>query len=269
MTPVGARARRPDARVVAAAALVLVGLCAAAGFFLLKDRADPDPAATASAGQPVPSSPTTVVLVPGYGGTPSSVTALAERLRADGHPVAVVTLPGDGTGDIPQMAAELDRVVTAALPTASAVDVVGYSMGGLVARVWARDLGGATVARRIVTVGTPHQGTEAAALAALAGACPPACQQMQPDSELLGRLAAGDPTPAGPAWVSVWSADDETIRPPESSVLEGASNVRLQDGCPGVTVDHGGLVRDAEPLAVLSRAVGSEPWTTPGACLSR
>ena len=254
--------------LTAVAVVVAVLLAAMVGVKLLRHTSDPDPAATVSRSQPVPATPSTVVLMPGFGGSPSSLELLAGQLRAAGHPVAVVTLPGDATGDITEMATALGRAVDSVRPSASAVDVVGYSMGGLVARVWAADQGGAAEARRIVTVGTPNQGTDLAGLAAFAGACPTACQQMEPGSDFLDALGRGDPTPDGPAWITVWSADDDTIRPPDSTSLDGATNVRLQDACPAVVVDHAGLVHEAEPLAVVVSAVGSEPWSRPTGCLS-
>lgn len=60
------------------------------------------------------------------------------------------------------------------------MDVVGHSAGRLVARLWARD--SADDVRRVVTLGSPHHGTEIAALGAAydPGSCPAACLQMVP-----------------------------------------------------------------------------------------
>jgi triacylglycerol lipase len=254
---------RSRVTLVAAAALVAVaGLVVAQRSFW---STDPDPAAAVTAQEPAGQPLSAVVLVPGYGGAPSSVRSLAAALVAAGHPVSTVTLPGDGTGDIVAMAPALADAVSRASASGAPVDVVGFSMGGLVARTWARDLGGAGIARRVVTVGTPNAGTETAALGATLGACPTACQQMVPGSDLLDRLNGSDPTPDGPAWITVRSSTDEVVRPDGTTTMDGASNVLLQSICPDVEVAHGQLVTQPLPLAIVVRAVAQQPWTSPTA----
>ena len=77
------------------------------------------------------------------------------------------------------------------------------------ARLWVRDGGGADMARRVLTLGSPQHGTSQAALGAeFAGSCPPACEQLVPESDLLRRLNAGDETPAGPLWATIRSTTD-------------------------------------------------------------
>jgi triacylglycerol lipase len=135
--------------------------------------------------------------------------------------------------------------------------VVGYSAGGVVARLWVRDRGGAKVTRRILTLGSPHHGTSQAALGAeFAGGCSKACQQLVPDSDLLRRLNAGDETPAGPLWVTVRSTSDQVVTPVDSAALDGALNVVVQDLCPGSTVAHGDLPGNPVVLATLTSALG-------------
>ena len=64
---------------------------------------------------------------------------------------------------------------------AASVDLVGYSAGGVIARLYVRDEGGASVVRRVLTLGSPHHGTDVAALATeVAGGCPTACEQLTP-----------------------------------------------------------------------------------------
>lgn len=208
----------------------------------------------------------TVLLVPGYGGGRGSLTRLAQELIAIGRTATVLTLPGDGTGDLVEQAGILDDAVREALDDgAPSVDVIGYSAGGVVARVWVDRHDGATVARRVITLGSPLHGAELAGTgAALApGACPAACRQLAPGSDLLSGFGE---LPAGLPWFSVWTSDDETVRPPESAVLEGAVNVRIQDVCPARRVSHGALPTDPAVTAVVLGGLGVAPLSAPDAC---
>jgi triacylglycerol lipase len=193
-----------------------------------------------------------VLLVPGYGGSTRALESLADVLRAAGRTAIVVILPGDGTGDLDQQAAVLTRAAQSARSQtgAATVDVVGYSAGGVVARLWARDHGGAAAARRIVTLGSPQHGTDLASLAGslVPGGCPIACQQLATDSPLLDRLNTGQETPTGPTFVSIWTADDKTVIPPDSARLVGALNLSVQSVCSSARVSHGDLPTD--PLVV-------------------
>jgi triacylglycerol lipase len=223
--------------------------------------------------RPVPpqDAPGPVLLVPGYGGGTAGVDALAGRIRASGRTAVVVALPGDGTGDLRRQADALDRAVTEALAGgAPSVDVVGHSAGGVVARIWVQEHDGARKARRIVTLGSPHHGTTlaAAGAGAVPGACPVACQQLAPGSRLLADLAAPVPTP--PAWLALWTVQDETVTPPESARLEGAVSVAVQTLCPDLLVDHSGLPSDPVIGRIVLAALSPAPLTapTPVDCLS-
>jgi triacylglycerol lipase len=210
-----------------------------------------------------------VLLVPGYGGRVTALDQLAAVLRADGRDATVVRLPGSGTGPLAAQATALGAAVDAALAAgAPSVDVVGYSAGGVVARLWAAEDGGAAQARRVVTLGSPHHGTEIAGLASVLapGDCPEACQELTPDSPLLGRLNRGDETPAGPRWVSIWTAGDQVVTPPDSASLEGALDVVVQDVCPGRQVEHGGLPTDPAVQALVVAALGTATPTAPARC---
>lgn len=201
--------------------------------------------------------PGPVLLVPGYGGSTSSLEVLATALRATGRTAEVVTLPGDATGDLRESAAALAAAVDRALAGgARSVDIVGYSAGGVVARLWVRDH--RDQARRVVTLGSPHHGTKVAALGQVfvPGACPVACQQLVPDSDLLKDLNEGDETPDGPQWLALWTEQDETVTPPASARLDGAVNVALQQVCPGLQVGHSQLPRDATVTRIVEQALG-------------
>jgi triacylglycerol esterase/lipase EstA (alpha/beta hydrolase family) len=215
--------------------------------------------------------PGPVLLVPGYGGATGGLDDLAAALRAAGRDATVVALPGDGTGDLGASADALDAAVGRALERtgAGSVDVVGYSAGGVVARLWASD-GGARRARRIVTLGSPQHGTELADLAdgVLPGECPAGCRELATHSDLLRRLNAGDETPAGPTWVSIWTTQDQTVRPPDSARLEGALNIPVQSVCAGARVGHGDLPTDplVERMVLTELAAGRPTPLGPSDC---
>jgi triacylglycerol lipase len=123
--------------------------------------------------------------------------------------------------------------------------VVGYSAGGVIARLWAAD-GGADRARRVVTLGSPQHGTTVADLAIgyAPAECPEGCRQLTTDSDLLAELNAGDETPDGPTWVSIWTTSDQTVTPPESAALVGALELPVQSVCADSAVTHGQLPTD-------------------------
>ena len=209
--------------------------------------------------------PGPVLLVPGYGGSTVVLEVLARRLRAAGRDARVVPLPGDGTGDLREQAGALDAAARDALDRTGtpSVDVVGYSAGGVVARLWAAG-DGRSAARRVVTLGAPHHGSEVAALAGslLPEQCPAACRQLVPDSVLLAGLNA-DETPDGPSWVSVWTTTDQVVTPPESSRLDGAVNIPVQEVCAASRVAHGELPADRLVQALVLAALGPGPPRRP------
>lgn len=251
----------PRRRLLLVAALaVVVLLLGVLGWRTLGGRG---PQARPDQGSPGP-----VLLVPGYGGGQGALSRLADRLRATGRGVTVVRLPGDGTGDLHAQAQALDDAVRRELADgAASVDVVGYSAGGVVARLWVDRYDGAEVARRIVTLGSPLRGTRlAAAGSALSpDACPAACRQLAPGSDLLTRLERRA-LPAGLPWLSVWTENDETVQPPDSARLAGAVNLPVQSVCPGVRVSHGELPTDPLVTALVLRATGTAPLSAPADC---
>ncbi|MER6628141.1 alpha/beta fold hydrolase [Streptomyces sp. NPDC000987] len=106
------------------------------------------------------------------------------------------------------------------------VDVVGHSLGGLIARYYVQCLGGDARVRTLVTLGTPHSGTRVAPLAN----AHPIVRQMRPGSpvvEELSRPAPGCRT----QFVSFWSDLDHLMVPLESACIDHpdllAQNVRV------------------------------------------
>ncbi|SDR79304.1 Triacylglycerol esterase/lipase EstA, alpha/beta hydrolase fold [Nocardioides scoriae] len=241
--------------MLGAVVLVLVAVAAWAGLRALLGGSSVDQ-----------SRPGPVVAVPGYGGRVASLDPLVERLRGEGREVVVFAPSQGGTGDLRVQARRLATLVreTLARTGEPSVDLVGYSAGGVIARLYVRDDGGADVVRRVVTLGSPHHGTDVAQLAVdAAGSCPTACEQLVPDSDLLRSLDAGDETPQGPQWATVRSDDDEVVTPTGSAALQGARNVLVQDLCPDAVVGHDQLPGAEATGRVLDAALGPGPVRAP------
>jgi triacylglycerol esterase/lipase EstA (alpha/beta hydrolase family) len=248
----------PRRRVLAGvAALVLVLVAGVAAVAALGGAGPRAPEAVRQVGE-VP-----VLVVPGYNGTATSVGTLAARLRAAGREVEVVELPDRGTRDLRTSARALGRAVDRT--GAARVDLVGYSAGGVVIRVLLADPARALRARRVVLLGTPNHGTELAGAAAALdpGMCGSVCQ-LAPGSGLLAELNRGDETPPGPRFFSIWTAGDQTVVPPPTASLDGATNIRVQDVCPSARLGHGDLVTSPLALGLVVEALEGRLSEDPG-----
>jgi triacylglycerol esterase/lipase EstA (alpha/beta hydrolase family) len=201
-----------------------------------------------------------VVIVPGYGGMTTGLDVLAAALRNDGRFVRVMDLGAASLGDLHAQADLVKGAVDDMLRStgSTSVDVVAFSAGGLAVRLWVSEDDGASSARRIITLSTPHHGTEKSAIPPVAGPtpCPVACEQLVAGSDVVRSLDQGDETPAGPEWVSIWSDDDEVVVPPTSARLDGALNFSVQSVCPHVTVSHQGMASNRVVVAMVRREIG-------------
>ncbi len=97
------------------------------------------------------------------------------------------------------------------------------------------------------------------------GACPSACQELVPGSRLLDGLNAGDETPDGPGWMSVWTDQDTVVTPPDSARLAGAVEVVVQEVCPGAAARPRRSCRTTRPCRrSCCEALSAAPLRRPG-----
>ncbi|MFG2650024.1 lipase family alpha/beta hydrolase [Streptomyces sp. NPDC048436] len=106
------------------------------------------------------------------------------------------------------------------------VDIVGHSLGGLIARYYAQRLGGDVRVRTLVTLGTPHEGTRVVPLAD----AHPIVRQMRPGSDVIEELR--EPAPGcRTRFVSFWSDLDQLMAPLKTACVNHpdliAQNVRV------------------------------------------
>lgn len=148
---------------------------------------------------------------------------LRPRLEAAGWTVAAHSLE-PVWGKIDDYAQGIERRIDEVLAATGAAQVIliGHSMGGLVLRAYLRRYGRDKVAR-IVTLGSPHQGTRLAHLGLGRNA-----RQMRMGSSWLAELARPGAVPLPPGSVSIFSFQDNYVFPQQAcSTLEGATNVAI------------------------------------------
>jgi triacylglycerol esterase/lipase EstA (alpha/beta hydrolase family) len=162
-----------------------------------------------------------VLMVHGYGANGGFWVHLAAQLEAQGHSHATVDLE-PVFGDIDHYAQQIEEAVQALLAACGKerVIIVAHSMGGLAARAWLRSFGARRVAR-IITLGTPHHGTDLAHMGLGANA-----RQMRRNAEWLAQLDAADRGQRG-LFTSIYSFHDNIIAPQDSCHLPGARNIAL------------------------------------------
>jgi len=102
--------------------------------------------------------------------------------------------------------------------TRGPIDLVGHSLGGLVARWYVQELGGARHTERLITLATPHAGTEAARIAPTGLG-----HALRPGSHVVRRLAATRHVARDVVHTAIVAGADRMITPPSSaSAVEDA-----------------------------------------------
>jgi triacylglycerol lipase len=164
-----------------------------------------------------------VVLVPGIWDTSSVFNRMTARLEKEGWSALAVSLkPNDGSVTLEQSAEELRQFIDAKIGPRRSLDMVAYSMGGLVARYYAQRLGGLARMKHFVTISTPHHGTGAAYLGPLPGE-----REMRPESPFLKDLDRDIDRLSLVSVTSIWSPLDIVVSPAVSSRLPFGSEVQI------------------------------------------
>lgn len=165
-----------------------------------------------------------VILVHGYLCNNGVWAVMADRLRRAGHPVLGVDLEPVFTS-IDHYAPLVEQAVAQLCRQTGSqkVALIGHSMGGLAIRSWMRSHGSGRVAR-IITLGTPHAGTQMAHLTPT-----PNGQQMRWQSAWLKELAASESAATRSLMRIALTPQDNIVYPQREQVLAGVP-VTVFDG---------------------------------------
>lgn len=180
------------------------------------------------------------------------------RLPKLGIPTCSITVPDGGYGDL-QRTAEYVVASVRRMSRESGRDVIllGHQHGAL-DELWALTFW-PDVARKVsdlISLATPYNGTsQPQALCGNGAPCAAATRQITAGSAFIAALAAA-PVPGGPAFTSITSLNDTLITPqPDASRFRGATNIVLQDVCPGRQVSHFDILADAVAYELVIDAI--------------
>ena len=163
-----------------------------------------------------------VIYVPGYGAPPFHSRYFRSRLEVEGFDTYDASLPQLQTGDIAKSAAILAVEVqrTRYRFDAEKVNLVGHSLGGIIARYYLQKLGGWKYVHRAVYLGTPHKGVYWAVF----GLLTKAGRQLLPNSKLMKELNSDPSRCKNIKCLSIISNFDEMIIPKDSGILDCGYN---------------------------------------------
>jgi len=187
-----------------------------------------------------------------------------DAFEAYGHPVCYVNFPDFTTADIQVSVEYLVYGLRKEFKLAGRkIAVFGISQGGLLPRfalTYWPDLR-TKVTDVLAAAGTQHGTTVGGASACSeSNPCTPASWQQRAGSNLLEAInSQPDETPGDVSYTTVRSLNDQTVQPQggkhPTSALDGASNILIQDVCPGRETTHIGTAVDSVSFAAFTDAI--------------
>jgi triacylglycerol lipase len=148
----------------------------------------------------------TIVLVHGYLANRTSLLPVAAYLKLHGYG-PVLSFEYDSSAGIEHAARALKDFLRRQV-RGGRIDLVCHSLGGVVARCYLQELGGARRVDRCITLSSPHRGTYGAYwVASRVG------RELRPDSLLLQRLASTRAAAASVKLTSIVAGSDNIVFP--------------------------------------------------------
>lgn len=186
-----------------------------------------------------------VLLVHGIWDTGKIFTSLSAYLTQLGWSVYDLDLiPNNGDAPLEQLAQQVADYVDNKFAPDQAIDLIGYSMGGIISRYYLQRIGGLERVKRFVTLSSPHRGTWVAY-----GSDRPGCRQMRPDSSFLRCLNQDMAMLNRINFTSIWTPLDTMIVPASSSQLPVGKAVKVWVSA------HHQMVSDTRSLSAIAMAL--------------
>jgi triacylglycerol lipase len=187
-----------------------------------------------------------VILVHGITDKNTIFREMSNYLTNLGWSVHSINLsPNDGSEKLEALAVQVARYIDQVFLKDQFVDLVGFSMGGLVTRYYLQRLGGINRVQRYISISAPNHGTVTAYSLAYEGVL-----EMRPHSEFLEDLERDSTDCLGKInCTSIWTPFDLMIVPPESSRIVTSKQFQVP------VLVHAWMVKDARVLELVKEAL--------------
>ena len=194
-----------------------------------------------------------VVFVHGLFDTTAKFKILSAHLEQFGWSVYCLNLiPNDGTGCLKKLAQQVAEFIDLHFLPEQKIDLLGFSMGGLVTRYYLQRLGGIDRVQRYISISAPNKGTIDAYAQSHEG-----IKQMRPGSALITDLNQDwAKFQARLQTTTLWTPFDLMIVPATSSCLGFGKEISVP-----VWV-HAWMVDDPRTLALVTQALSESMGLT-------
>ncbi len=164
-----------------------------------------------------------VLLIHGFNGSAAIFRAMSAYLAKLGWFVYDLTLmPSNGDVGIDQLAQQVADYIATTFSPEQPLDLIGFSMGGIVSRYYVQRLGGTERVQRLITISSPHHGTLTAYALER-----PGCIQMRLGSAFLQDLNQDAAMLEQLNFTSIWTPFDLMIVPAISSKMPVGREVQV------------------------------------------
>ena len=128
-----------------------------------------------------------IFLVHGLWNNPKLFEKLIKKIKEDDYQLYRPHLPHKfGKTSLRRLAKDLDSKIEELVGPEIEIDIVGFSMGGLISRLWLQKHNGFLRTKRFFSIGTPHFGTYTAQM--IPSSFMPGIAEMKRGSSLLSQL---------------------------------------------------------------------------------
>lgn len=164
-----------------------------------------------------------VLLIHGLNDTIKKFRKMSAYLISLGWQVYSLNLiPNNGDKCLEDLALQVLNYINKTFPPEQTINLLGFSMGGIISRYYIQRLGGINRVKNFITISSPHYGTKIAYLSQR-----PGCMQMRPNHPFLQDLNTDVTMLKKLNFTSIWTPFDLMIVPANSSEMTVSKNIAL------------------------------------------